>query len=153
MPHRGIILGPAILGQAAFDKQQHADSVNAGAIGLGADVLKPFVSNAIPGADTERPPKAVTPGKAAVPMAEPKPVATKKKGVAEPKVVSFSETEVQIMLAKDPNAWDEVLDAESKRPDGVRKLVAQLVLAAADHAAARPVPETVLATLREVVES
>lgn len=81
--------------------------------------------------------------KAAIPPVNP---------LGQPKALaaSFTELEVETMLAEDPNLWSRVLDAEHARPDGPRPAVARLVLNVVDVATEPAVPTKIVAELAAI---
>lgn len=91
--------------------------------------------------------KAAQPGK---PSAPPKPDPAPVTPMSAPPVISFSETDVQQLLASNPQEWKVVLEAEAKRPEGPRPSVADMVLALPENVLA-DIPVDVIAQLRELV--
>lgn len=148
-----ITLGHRLIGKEQAEKQQRqlSDQQGGGAIQLGDRLFRK--KNAARVEAVAAPVTTPAPGKQKVPRAtankvpQPAPVV---EVVAEP-VASLAESEVETMLAMDPNAWDKVCEAESKRAEGWRPAVANMVLNAAPEATAKPIPEAVLDVLKAVV--
>lgn len=60
----------------------------------------------------------------------------------------FSEKEAIELLQADPESWEQVLDIETERPDGLRPAVAAAILALGDRVVENPIPEEALAALK-----
>lgn len=165
-----IILGPKLIGKEAAAKAQAAfvDESGGGAIQLGTKLLEGNEKFAKRRAEALASlpvshPSSTAPVELA-PVPAPRPRATGNK-VPKPKAeiakapvpmgapqASYSEQDIEVMLATDPNQWDLVCQTESERPDGWRPAVATMVLNAAPDAKDKPIPAPVVAELKRVVE-
>lgn len=155
-----ITLGHRVIGKEAAARQQATlvDHIGGGAIQLGQRLtsqkyktqpVESHVNLAPPPATPPKSPEARTPRSTANKV--PKPAQAPKAPEA-PAVASFSEQEIELMLATDPNAWDKVCEAEIARPEGWRPAVAHMVLNAAPEAKDKPIPTPMLEELRATVK-
>ncbi len=150
-----ITLGPRLVGKAEADKQQRrlSDEQGGGSIQLGERLLKQkHYKGAVP-PDPVVVPKAAVPPKAprVTGNAVPKPKAKEGAEPSAPAVAAYSEAEIELVLATDPNAWDKVCEAETLRPEGWRPAVAHMVLNASVDAKEKPIPDAVIEELKATV--
>jgi hypothetical protein len=138
-----IILGRRLIGEAAskLAQQTAVDTSGGGAIQLGPRMRKKKPSHIVPAAPLPKiaaddvPPVPV----AAVPVAKPQPT-------------GLSEDDAEVLLAEDPNRWDAVAEAESKRAEGWRPRIARMLLNAATEAKAKPMSAEIRAHLERIAE-
>jgi len=144
-----MLLGKRVLGVegAKAEKEKYGGTIVP--VRLGPRVLRPMAAAAAPAVSTPVRPARASGNRL---VKEPKATKTTKKGAAAPAVevpaqVSYSEEEIEAMLAEDANVWDVIVDAESARPEGPRAAVASMILAAADRATVKPIPAEILEVL------
>lgn len=148
-----MLLGKRVLGVEGAAAQREKEGVptqGVTTVRLGKRLLGGAKSDSKPVAATAN---RVASSPASVPPEPPLSKAEKaaaKRAARAPKTASFTEAEVEAQLQDDPNVWDTIIDAESKRPEGPRVAVAALILAAADRAEKNPIPATILQELETI---